>query len=64
MTATLAAPVRRGRHRFGRPGLVPVASFVTVVYRGLFVSWRRPGRHQPYIAPARATAAPTPAAAV
>ena len=60
MTTTLAAPVRRGRHRFGHPGLVPVASFVTVVYRGLFLSWRRPGNHRPYVAPQRATGVPAP----
>jgi hypothetical protein len=36
----------RGRHRSGRPGLVPVTSFVAVVRRGLFASWRRPGRHR------------------
>lgn len=36
----------RGRHRLGRPGLVSVTAFVTVVRRGLFQSWRIPGRHR------------------
>ena len=46
MTSTTAAPTARGRHRLGRPGRVPVGSFVQVVYRGLFLSWRTPGRHR------------------
>ena len=44
-SATTVKP-SRGRHRLGRPGLVHVAAFVTVVRRGLFESWRIPGRHR------------------
>jgi hypothetical protein len=36
----------RGRHRWGRPGLVHVSYYVTVVRRGLVASWRTPGRHR------------------
>lgn len=50
MTSTLAGPVSRGRHRFGRLGLVPVTFFVVVARRGLLQSWRQPGRHRPYVA--------------
>lgn len=59
MTSTFAASVGRGRHRLGRPGLVHVTAFVQVVYRGLFTSWRQPGRHRIYVAPRPVTAVPT-----
>lgn len=46
MTSTFTVPVGRGRHRRGRPGLRPVSSFVTVVRRGFFSAWFRPGKHR------------------
>ena len=54
MASTLAAPVDRGRHRPGS-GRVPVGNFVRVVYRGLFLSWRLPGRHRRPVTPRPAT---------
>jgi hypothetical protein len=62
--STLVAPVGRGRHRLGRLGLIPVTSFVDVIYRGLFLSWRQPGKHRPFVAPRVSTQAPAPAPAV
>lgn len=65
MTITFVAPAVRGRHRLGRPGLFPVATFVQVVHRGLFVSWFRPGRHRnTYVAPRPPTAVSTPVPAL
>ncbi len=65
MTTTIAAPpVGHGRHRFGRAGLVPVAFFVKVAYRGLFASWRHPGKHRPYVAPARTGSSHSPVPAL
>ena len=46
MTSTFTAPAGRGRHRRGRPGLRPVSTFVTVVRRGFFAAWFRPGKHR------------------
>jgi len=40
-----------GRHRLGRPGLIPVTVLVTVVRRGWIRSWFRPGRHHGPTAP-------------
>ena len=40
---TTTVPV--GRHRFGRPGGVPVTELVTVVRRGFFASMFGAGRH-------------------
>jgi hypothetical protein len=45
-TTLATTPLMRGRHRLGRPGLVHVTAFVAVVRRGLFESWRVPGRHR------------------
>lgn len=48
MTITLtraATSAPAGRHRLGRPGLVPVTSLVAVVYRGWLSHLLRPGRH-------------------
>jgi len=64
VTSTLTDPAGRGRHRLGRPGLLSVHSFVTVVYRGLLLSWRQPGRHRPYLAPRRVTPVPSPVPAL
>lgn len=64
MTSTFAAPAGPGRHRFGLAGLVHVSTFVKVVQRGLFTSWRYPGRHRAYIAPRQRAAVPTPAPAL
>lgn len=35
-----------GRHRLGRPGLIPVTALITVARRGLIRSWFRPARHR------------------
>jgi hypothetical protein len=64
VTSTFAAPVGRGRHRLGRAGLVHVATFVKVVHRGLFTSWRHPAKHRAYVAPRPSTAVPAPAPAL
>ncbi|MDQ2738286.1 MAG: hypothetical protein M3Y35_06665 [Actinomycetota bacterium] len=64
MTSILAGPVTRGRHRFGRLGLVPVTFFVVVARRGLLQSWRQPGRHRPYVARRVANMSPAPAPAI
>jgi hypothetical protein len=40
-----AATAQGGRHRLGRPGLVPAPSLVVVVYRGWLSHLVRPGRH-------------------
>lgn len=49
MTIVLTRPrsvaATGGRHRLGRPGLIPVTALVQVVRRGLLRSWLRPGRH-------------------
>ncbi len=45
MRSAASTTLARGRHRWGRPGLVHVAAFVTVRRRSLFASWRTPGRH-------------------
>lgn len=71
MSTVLTRPERTarkltGRHRLGRPGLVPVTALLTVVRRGFFSSWLRRGRHR-WTATAIAAPAPpklpTPAAA-
>ncbi len=64
MTSTLAGTVSRGRHRFGRLGLVPVTFFVVVARRGLLQSWRQPGRHRPYVARRVSSMSPAPAPAI
>ncbi|MET3805146.1 hypothetical protein ABIB25_002146 [Nakamurella sp. UYEF19] len=64
MTNTFAATVGRGRHRLGRPGLVPIGFFAAVAYRSLFASWRRAGKHRPYIAPRPMATVPAPAPAI
>ena len=46
MSITLTRMPVGGRHRLGRPGLIPVTALLTVVRRGLFASWLRPGRHR------------------
>ncbi len=48
-----------GRHRLGRPGLIPVTALVTVVRRGFFAAWFRPARHRSPVAarPAASAAA-------
>jgi hypothetical protein len=48
VTITLTRPAatdQGGRHRLGRPGLVPASSLVVVVYRGWLSHLLRPGRH-------------------
>jgi hypothetical protein len=35
-----------GRHRLGRPGLIPVTALVTVVRRGFFAALFRPAKHR------------------
>ncbi len=49
MTITLTRPATvaqdGGRHRLGRPGLVPVTSLIAVAYRSWLSHWLRPGRH-------------------
>ena len=47
-----------GRHRLGRPGLIPVTALVTVVRRGFFAALFRSGRHRGPVAPRRAAARP------
>lgn len=63
MRSAASTTLIRGRHRLGRPGLVYVTTFVAVVRRGLFESWRIPGRHRrvPAVDP-RWTPAPVPVA--
>jgi len=53
-----------GRHRLGRPGLIPVSALVTVVRRGFLRSWWRPARHRYVESPAaRRVGVRAPAAA-
>jgi hypothetical protein len=66
VTITLARPAMTahdgGRHRLGRPGLVPVTSLVAVVYRGWLSHLLRPGRHRLRVTRTRrTTAVPVPA---
>ena len=66
MTAVSTArvvPLEGGRHRLGRPGLIPVGVLATVLRRGLF-SWFRPGKHRRPVARVAGTrtARPVPAA--
>ena len=63
MTTTVAAPIARGRHRLGRVGLIHVASFVQVVYRSVFTSWRHPAKHRLVVVARPKAATPAPAAA-
>ncbi len=63
MSTVLTRPGRTerrltGRHRLGRPGLVPVTALITVVRRGFFGSWLRRGRHR-WTAEAVAVSTPT-----
>lgn len=65
MTAVSTArvvPLEGGRHRLGRPGLIPVGMLATVVRRG-FLSWFRPGKHRRQVTRVAAarTARPVPA---
>ena len=46
MSITLTRMPFGGRHRLGRPGLIPATALLTVVRRGLFASWLRPGGHR------------------
>lgn len=46
MSNTYAAPVGRGRHRLGRPGLVPATTFVALVRRGFFAALFHHGKHR------------------
>ncbi|WP_420121593.1 hypothetical protein [Nakamurella sp.] len=49
MTITLTRPSSTGpagRHRLGRPGLVPANALVVVVYRGWLSHLLRPARHR------------------
>ena len=64
MRSAASTTLVRGRHRWGRPGLVHVSTFVTVAYRGLFAAWRTPGKHRHHhaVPPVRpATPEPVPA---
>ena len=63
MSSTFSAPRGSGRHRAGRPGLIPVTAFVSVVRRGFFAAFFRPGRHrfEHPATPQRVTASPVPA---
>ena len=46
MTTTLIRMPVAGRHRLGSPGLIPVTALVTVIRRGFFLAWFRPGKHR------------------
>jgi hypothetical protein len=64
ISITLAAAPTVGRHRLGRPGLVPLSALGILVRRGL-LSWFRVGRHRwtaPRAGAGRPQAAPVPAA--
>ena len=57
MSTVLTRPERTertltGRHRLGRPGLIPVAALVTVVRRGFFRTLFGSGRHRAAAQPA------------
>lgn len=59
----VSAPIG-GRHRRGRPGLIPVTTLAVVVRRGL-LTWFRPGKHRraaPRSNAGRTVRAPVPAA--
>jgi len=46
VSIVLHRPKVTGRHRRGRPGLIPVSALVTVRRRGFFASWFRSGKHR------------------
>jgi hypothetical protein len=46
MSIVLHRPRVTGRHRLGRPGLIPLSALVTIRRRSFFTSWFRPGRHR------------------
>ncbi|WP_420121444.1 hypothetical protein [Nakamurella sp.] len=49
MTITLTRPTSTGtagRHRLGRPGLIPASTLVVVVRRGWLSHLLRPARHR------------------
>lgn len=46
MRHTASTTPDHGRHRWGRPGLVHVGSFVTVAYRSMVRAWLTPGKHR------------------
>jgi len=57
MSTVLTRPERTertltGRHRLGRPGLIPVTALVTFTRRGFFRSLFRIGRHRAATLPA------------
>ena len=57
MSTVLTRPERTdrqltGRHRLGRPGLIPVTALVTIARRGFFRSLFRSGRHRAAALPA------------
>ena len=59
MTTTLIRMPVGGRHRLGRPGLIPVTALVTVVRRRFLTAWFRSGKHR-RPADVRRSAQPSP----
>ncbi|MEP6562817.1 MAG: hypothetical protein ABJD68_17290 [Nakamurella sp.] len=57
MTTILHRPRVIGRHRLGRPGLVPLSALVTIRRRSFFTSWFRSGKHRHGVIPASKQAA-------
>ncbi len=59
ISITQVAAPPAGRHRLGRPGLVPVHA-LGILVRRRFLSWFRVGRHR-WTAPHAGAAQPLPA---
>jgi len=62
VSIVLHRPRVTGRHRLGRPGLIPLSALVTIRRRSIFTSWFRSGKHRYNAMPGGQPARLTPAA--
>lgn len=61
MSIVLNRPKVTGRHRLGRPGLIPLSALVTIRRRSIFALWFRSGKHRYSAIPAGQPTRLTPA---
>jgi hypothetical protein len=46
VSIVLHRPKVTGRHRLGRPGLIPLTALVSIRRRNVFTAWFRRGKHR------------------